>query len=63
MRRPSHGICRGCLAAGLRAERTGYARAGARFRVWDADALDGSAWAGELAEVEEALAASERRRA
>jgi hypothetical protein len=62
-RRPSHGICRGCLAAGLRAERAGYRRVGVRFRVWDADARAGAAWARELGEVEAALAASERRRA
>ena len=45
----SHGICRPCLAAGLRAD---GAWSGARFLVWDADARAGAAWARELAAME-----------
>ena len=54
-RATSHGICRPCLAAGLRAERSGYTRSGAHFTVWDEDARAGEAWAAELAAVETAL--------
>ena len=49
LRPTSHGICRPCLAAGLRSERSGYARSGLRFHVWDEDTRAGAEWAAELA--------------
>ena len=61
VRPASHGICPPCLAAEVAADRPGYARSGARFTVWDADARAGAAWAAELAAVEAALPSHSRR--
>ena len=61
VRPSSHGICRPCLASGLRADRPGYMRSGARFHVWDADARSGAAWAEELAALDAALVSRSRR--
>ena len=60
-RAASHGICRPCLAAGLRSARSGYARTGARFHVWDQDVRAGAAWAAELAALDSAPATRARR--